>query len=178
MALTRSLLAGRSRFRLLQVLSIVCLLAQTLLADGGVVQFRSESGPFLITLFSNPSPLRSGLADLSVLVESTEDRRPVLDAKVTIELKHNGGPKIIEEASHERATDKLLYAALPDIPAEGTWHVAVFVVRQGQRRRVEGTIEVLPALPRALAYWPYLAVVPVAILLFGFQQYLKNKRIA
>ena len=52
-----------------------------LLADGGAVQFRRQTGPVIITLFSAPVPLRAGPADLSVLVQNARDGSPILNAK-------------------------------------------------------------------------------------------------
>jgi hypothetical protein len=103
-------------------LAAVLLLACTnlLKADGGIVQFRKEAGPFLVTLFSSPSPLRTGPADLSVLVESSQTRTPILNATVSLHLRSTSGREADAAATHEQATNKLLYVAMPAIPEPKT----------------------------------------------------------
>src|SRR5579884_1996756 len=57
-----------------------------LFADGGTLIFTRQAGPFLVTLFGAPEPVRAGPADLSVLVQRASDRTPVLDAQVRLKL--------------------------------------------------------------------------------------------
>lgn len=142
------------------------------------MQLRGESGPFVITLFSSPSPLRSGPADLSVLVESVENHSAILDADVSIELRQRNGGEEAVKASHAAATNKLLYAALPDIPNAGTWAVTIRVRRDKAEGLVRGNIEVLPAPPAVFAYWLYFAAVPCCIGLFILHQRLKLHKTA
>ena len=60
---------------------VACVLPPRLLfADGGIVQFQKQAGPFFVTVFSAPVPLRVGAADLSVMVQKADDRSEVLDA--------------------------------------------------------------------------------------------------
>jgi hypothetical protein len=152
------------------------LISALLKADGGIVQFRRQAGPFVVTLFSTPSPLRAGAADLSVLVESAQTRAPVLDASVSLDLRNSRGSEVTGAATHDQATNKLLYAALPVVPEAGTWNVYVKVNRHGEHAVAEGTIQVLPAPPALVHYWPYFAVVPLVIGLFMLNQYLKAKQ--
>ena len=156
------------------VLLLTC--AALLRADGGVVQFRKAAGPFVVTLFSNPSPLRAGPADLSVLVESAQTRAPILDATVSLHLRSESGRETDAAATHERATNKLLYAALAAIPEAGTWEVQVTVSRQAGHATAGGRIQVLPAPPAMVHYWPYFAIVPCLIGLFILNQYLKARK--
>lgn len=158
-------------------IAFVLLAAAALLkADGGIVQFRREAGLFVITLFSTPSPLRAGPADLSVLVESARSQTPVLDASVTLQLRDAHGTVVNAPATHAQATNKLLYAALPVIPNAGDWTVRVNVARGGETSTVAGTIQVLAASPALIHYWPYFAIVPCAVGLFALNQYLKAKQ--
>lgn len=159
---------------LASVLLLIC--AALLKADGGVVQFRKEAGPFLVTLFSSPSPLRTGPADLSVLVESAQTRAPVLNATVSLHLRSASGREADAAATHERATNKLLYAALPAIPEAGTWEVQVTVLRQAAHATAGGSIQVLPGPPAMVHYWPYFAIVPCLVGLFILNQYLKRRK--
>jgi hypothetical protein len=147
----------------------VCTL---LFADGGTLVFTQQSGPYIITLFSAPEPVRVGVADLSVLVQQASDRSPVLDAQVNLELTHAGFEALKFTATHTAATNKLLYAADVPLSAEGAWHVALDV----NGARASGTLEVHAAQPPVIAYWPYFALVPLAIALYVLNQYLKHRR--
>ncbi|HXE11085.1 MAG TPA: hypothetical protein VN633_03135 [Bryobacteraceae bacterium] len=145
-----------------------------LCADGGSVQFRQQTGSIVVTLFGSPSPLRTGPADLSVLLETAGGNQPVLDADVSLTLRQ-GETHLTAAATHAQATNKLLYAALPDLPTPGQWQVTVMVERAGTHSEVGGTINILPGPPAILFYWPYFLVVPVAIGLFALNQWLKKK---
>ena len=145
-----------------------------LCADGGSVQFRQQTGSIVVTLFGSPSPLRTGPADLSVLVETADGNQPVLDAAVSLALRQ-GETRLTAAATHAQATNKLLYAAFPDLPKPGQWQVMIAVERAGTRSEVGGTINILPGPPAILFYWPYFLVVPVAIGLFALNQRLKKK---
>lgn len=157
-------------------LAALFLSAVLLYADGGIVQFRREAGPFVITVFSTPSPLRAGPADLSVLVEWGQSHSPVLDAAVTLRLRDAQGTEVNAPATHAQATNKLLYASLPVIPNAGNWTVRVNVSRGGESTTVAGRIQVLAAPPALIHYWPYFAIVPCAVGLFALNQYLKAKQ--
>jgi len=112
---------------LLLVLISLSLLTQIARADGGVVLWQRISAPFTITLFSTEVPLRPGVADLSVLLESTEGHSPILDARVLIELEHEAGTTIRAEATRSQARNKLLYCSLINLPSPGQWKVRLQV---------------------------------------------------
>jgi hypothetical protein len=158
------------------ILPALLFCTSLLLADGGIVQFRQQAGPFIVTLFSTHSPLRAGPADLSVLVESLQSRSPILDASVSLRLLDSKGAEITAVATHAQATNKLLYATLPVIPQPGAWAVRVNVARGDKKAIVAGTVQVLAAPPALVHYWPYFAIVPCAVVLFALNQYLKAKQ--
>jgi hypothetical protein len=156
--------------------------SQQLFADGGVIQFRKQSGPFLITLFSTPAPLHAGPADLSVLVESANDRQTLLDAKVTLQLHHSGehdrSRMLTIEATRAQATNKLLYAALPNLGKQGLWDVRIDVEEGPLSASAEGEIQVLAPRAALLTDWPYFALVPLLIGFFVLNQYLRRRHLA
>ena len=169
-------------FALLLCCGLILCCSGQLAADGGVIQIRKEAGPFRITLFSVPAPLRAGPADLSVLVESAKSGEALLDAKVILRLRparSTGSSEELElEATRAQATNKLLYAALPNLGEQGRWDVQIDV-REGPRHATAtGTIDVLPRPPALLADWPYFAAVPLLIGLFILNQYLRRRQIA
>jgi hypothetical protein len=149
-------------------------------ADGGTVVLQKRSGPFIITLFSDPTPLRVGRADLSVVCQKAEDKSPVLDAKVLLHLRRpSSGNDIVEftlPAKHDKASNKLLYAAALDLPSPGNWRVNVDVERNGILASVGGSLTVLEKQPAIVTYWPFFVIVPLVALLFAINRRLKRGR--
>lgn len=151
------------------------LAANLLLADGGVVQFRRQSGSLSITLFGAPAPLRAGVADFSVLVETIADTSAALDASVELRLSKPGEQPIALPATRAQAANKLLYAAQPRIPSAGVWQADVQVTRNGMTFDASGEVHVLPQESPMEVVWPYLALVPVGVLFFLVNQWLKSR---
>ena len=143
------------------------------------MQLRKQAGPFQITLFSTPSPLRAGPADLSVMVQRVNDQSPVLDANVKLHLRKRGGDNIIEvfaPARHENASNKLLYSAKVNLVSSGDWLAEVEVIEGGMTADVAGQVTVLPESPPLITYWPYFALVPLVLALFVFNRWLRRRR--
>jgi hypothetical protein len=158
------------------LVAVFCLAARAVFADGGIVQFQKQAGPFLTTVFSAPVPLRVGIADLSVLVQKTADRTPVLNCDVLLQLSHQGERDIQVAATRAQASNKLLYAAHPVLQRAGKWHLTVEIKATSDTVRVAGDMLVAPQEPPLIAHWPYFAVLPLAIGLFALNQWLKGKR--
>jgi FixH len=163
------------------LLVLAALMACPLLwADGGTVVLQKRSGPFLITLFSDPTPVRVGRADLSVMCQKAEDNSPILDAKVLLHLRRpSSGNDIVEftlPAKHDNASNKLLYAAALDLPSPGNWKVNVDVERNGILASVGGSLTVLEKQPAIVTYWPFFIIVPLVALLFAINRRLKRGR--
>ena len=150
-------------------------LAALLFADGGAVEFRKQVGSLLITVFGAPSPLRAGVADLSVLVQDARDTSAVLDAEVGLTLSRAGDKEISLSATRAQATNKLLYAAYPFLPSAGEWRLNVQVKSQGRSVSVDGVIAVMPQQTSVMTYWLYIAFAPIGILLFLANQLLKSR---
>jgi hypothetical protein len=160
-------------------IAAAALLSALLWADGGTVLLRKESGPYVVSLFATPTPLRVGTADLSVMVQKTADQSAVLDATVMVRMKKAAGDNVVEvaaPASHAKATNKLLYAAQLTLPSEGLWHVSVDVSAAGKTVSVLGEANVSPPQTPLARYWPYFAIVPLIALIFAMNQWLKRKR--
>lgn len=130
------------------------------MADGGAILLRKQAGPLLITVFGTP---RVGSSDFSVLVQRAND--PVLDADVEL--------RVADVAAHARhGVNRLMYTANIELEHAGNTPIAVRVGNV----EVTGEIQVEPEAPPLVAYWAYLGVVPLAILLFALNQWLKSKR--
>ena len=162
---------------LLLVLISLSLLTQIARADGGVVLWQRISAPFTITLFSTEVPLRPGVADLSVLLESTEGHSPILDARVLIELEHEAGTTIRAEATRSQARNKLLYCSLINLPSPGQWKVRLQVKRGDSSSEVLSDLVVAAPQPVLLSHWELIAVPPIIIGLFITNQCLRRKRV-
>jgi hypothetical protein len=120
--------------RRLARLTACCLLlgliiAPPLMANGGTVRVsRAAVGPYLVSVFTSPTPLRTGAVDVSVLVQDAA-AESVLDVPVVVEAiaVDAVGEPISVEATRQQATNKLFKAAKFDIPAEGLWELRVRV---------------------------------------------------
>jgi hypothetical protein len=144
-------------------------------ADGGIVLMQRSSGPFVITVFTAPAPIRAGPADIDIMIQDSKNHHPVLDARVTVVLSREGGETIEAEARREQSKNKLLYASLLTLPETGQWEMEGTVVRYSEETRISGVMMVAPPLPFLLAYWWLLALPPVTIGLFVINQWLKRR---
>jgi len=162
------------------LLALVCALGAGLSrADGGAIRIQEDAGPFRITVWSAPEPLRVGPADLSVLVQRRDGGAAVLDAQV--ELRLDGPePETPDEARATRAqaTNQLLQAAVVTLPVAGTWTLRASVRQGGDAVEVAGELLVAAPPPRLGGLWPYLALPPAAVACFALRERLKRRRFA
>lgn len=161
------------------LLFLLFAIQSNLWADGGKVQLQTQAGPFLITVFSDPSQVRVGRVDLSVLCQKSEDKSTVLDAKVFVHLTKPGGSEIVEftlPATHALATNKLLYVAALDLPTPGKWRMRVDARRGEAEASVSGTLNVLEKEPILATYWPFFVIIPLFALLFAINRRLRRGR--
>jgi hypothetical protein len=146
-------------------------------ADGGLVRVSQPAGPFIVTVFSSPTPLRAGPIDLSVLIRDPGVDETVLDAAVDVSLYQVGGSLHVHtSATHDQATNKLLYAALLDLPAPGEWEVRVSIEQRARSAALSFTVTAEPPLPPWRAYWMYFALPAVGIGLYAVHQWLVLNR--
>jgi len=162
---------------LLLIVILLPLFVRIARADGGVVLWQRIAAPFTITLFSTEVPLRPGVADLSVLLESTEGHSPILDARVLIELEHEAGTIIRAEATRSQAQNKLLYCSLINLPEAGQWKMRLHVRRGDSSAEVLSDLVVAAPQPVLLSHWELIAVPPIIIGLFITNQCLRRKRV-
>ncbi|HKJ92018.1 MAG TPA: hypothetical protein VJ957_02565 [Longimicrobiales bacterium] len=151
-------------------LAAALLAPPLLLADGGQVRVSQvPAGPFLVTVFTSPIPLRTGHIDVSVLLQDRETKDPVHDANITVTAEPMGheGQGGTYPATRAQATNKLFQAAEFDIEGAGTWRFTV-AARNG---RGEGTVHFdvdvkKPGLlDRGVWVWVLLAI-PIVIVLW------------
>jgi hypothetical protein len=168
--------SGRRLTLLLSVVILVSLLTPRSYADGGVVMCQRISDPFAITLFVNEVPLHPGPADLSVLIEHTNEHSVILNAEVFIELEQQKGASIHAPATRSQARNKLLYCSLINIPAAGQWKIKVHVKHGNDVVEVLSDLVVAAPAPVLVSYWKLFALPPVAVILFVINQWLSRRR--
>jgi len=159
------------------LLLVVALLAFSSLAqaDGGFVELHQEVGPFVVTVFSAPGPLRAGPVDISVLVQDRASGQPVLDGEVFVRLKSPGAITLVERATREVAQNKLLYSALIDLPEAGQWELEVTIKQGKETASILGQVSAAAPTPFLLSYWRSLSLPPIFIAVFALNQWLRRR---
>src|SRR5262245_39898525 len=149
-------------------------------ADGGTVQLHAASGPFIVTIFTQPDSLRVGPVDISILVQERETGEVLLDATVDFACWRvaDVNAKLVRRAERSRPANKLLQSAAVALPAPGWWSIQVFVSHGGRAATVATNLLVLPEFRRLEAIWPFLLIPPLAIGLFILHQSLRHPRVS
>ncbi len=168
--------------------------------DGGIIRLRQVRGAFSVTVFTSPEAARGGLADVSVLIQHRETGAVVLDAEVDLSLKPPKDPVIKQSdplcglpwmmaarhqpnvplhpmtvrATREQASNKLLYAAPVELDAAGDWQMQVLVSRGAETASFDCLLPVALASNDFKGLWPFLTVVPMVIVAFAINQWLRR----
>jgi hypothetical protein len=159
--------------RALRWICVFVLLATLVLADGGAVLSRQESGPFVVTVFAAPVPLRAGPIDLTILVQMRNTLQPVLDAQVSLQL--HGSSETVVAASRSKAQNKLLYAATLQLPQPGEWKYTVSIQSVTGHTAISGAFQAGQPAPPLASYAFYLAIPFILIAIFALHQWLSRK---
>jgi hypothetical protein len=159
------------------LLTILLLTSGRLSADSGVVRVSAVDGPWRLTVFSEPTPLRAGPVDLSVLVQHSDTHAAVLDATISMLLSPvaDDTQSILVEATRAAATNRLLYSALLDLPSAGRWSFEVTAMMDGQQARVSFEADVGPPMPPLLDQWIWFALPLIVIALIIINQWLQRR---
>lgn len=169
------------RCLLSMVIALLLLEAQNYAAhaDGGQVRISMQQGNQKITVFTSPTPICAGWADISVAIQNANTGELIDDAQILIELKHRDKavPVVRAEATAEAATNKLLQAALVELPEQGTWDVTVRVL-SGSADALEASfaINVAPPWPQWTTEWPWFCWPIVPVMLFIVHRVLAAPR--
>lgn len=120
-------MTGRSRGPLAGLL--VLLITAPLLANGGTVRISREPvGPYLVSVLSSPTPLRTGTVDISVLVQdSAQEVVPGVPVLVQAHPIGIDAQPIRHGATRQQATNKFFLAAKFDVATPGEWEFRVLV---------------------------------------------------
>ncbi len=142
--------------------------------DGGTLRLWDRQRPYEIAVFTAPNPFVAGPVDISVLVLDLASGEPVLDAKVRVKVEPLGRPAeaLTHDATTEAATNKLLHAAVFELPKSGVWAVEVTIEGKEQNAKVRFKLEAGDSRPRWMDPWPWVCWTVPVILLYGIHQRL------
>jgi cytochrome c oxidase assembly factor CtaG len=108
--------------------------------DGNVVRVQDVSGPYRITVLTEPDPLSAGPCDISVLVQDRDTGQPILDAPVSLSIQQpnsSNDPPVLTRATTQSSSLKLLESGTVTLPREGVWNLRVSI---GGGARAEGEV--------------------------------------
>ncbi|MCP4760004.1 MAG: hypothetical protein GY894_01980 [Planctomycetes bacterium] len=162
-------------------LAAIILLAATasVQADSGLVRSSGVEGPWRITIMTDPTPLRQGPIDISVMVQTLDGGVPVLDAVVEFTLLHqDSGTTLNASATRSQADNRLLYAAKFVLPAPASWNVSTNISTDAASETMAWSFTAADPVPPFSAAWPWLLPVPAALLLYGVNRRLHSGRTA
>jgi hypothetical protein len=143
-------------------------------ADGGFVLWQRTAGSFTVTAFATESPLRTGPADISFLVENTSEGSPgIVDARVFIVLENVTSPTVRAEATHTEARNKLLYCSRLNLPKAGQWTMRVNVTDGSESFEFINALAVTAPQSPLIAYWKLIAFPFAIMILFLINQGLR-----
>lgn len=169
-------------------------------ADGGFVLLHEAKGPFSVTVFVAPEPARSGLTDVSVLVQSSTSGDVLLNADVGLAVESFRGrasspsdqfcgvfsapavsqladlsqPKATVPATRQQASNKLLYAAALNLNSKSDWRLHVYISRGTDNAQFDCLIPVTQASSNAPGLWSCLLIPSIAIAAFAMNQKLRT----
>jgi hypothetical protein len=146
-------------------------------ADGGTVRCSERRASHLITVFTDPTPPRSGVIDFSVLIQDAESGTAILDLPVIVRAERIDHPdeRISARVTSAAATNKLLRAAQLKL-SPGRWHVELDVDRVGQGPPIGFDFDVDQALPSWMQMSPWIGWPLAAIGIFGVHRLLVRRR--
>ncbi|MBV7337904.1 hypothetical protein KFU94_58680 [Chloroflexi bacterium TSY] len=166
--------------------SSTSLLYETVEAHGGGVPQLSnvEVGPYWVTIWTQPDPLRVGIVHFTVAVtegvmETTSGESSgtvVVDASVQItsESLSESRRRIHTYATHEKALNKLFYEADINLPFEKWWLVTVAVSGPAGEGTANFNIEVFPA--RSVNWFLVLSTALVVLMIIGLNRIWNQRR--
>lgn len=178
--------------RHLLTLALLMVASSLLWADGGITIGQVERDGLRITVFAAPVPIRAGPLDVSALVQEISSNMPVVDASIAFSLQLTSPPSpkpvrlpawcaTVVPGAHIPATsihskNKLLKGAYLPLTESGHWDLRVHVSRGQENFTVTLPVEVSAPQPPLSAWWPVIAMVPAAILLYIWRYRLIRRR--
>ena len=162
------------RITLISSLLLIGVYDKSVRGDGGTVRLSRCEGRYRISVFTGPTPFRAGPVDISALVQDAVTGVLISEASVTFTLTplHHLDRPICQSATSEAATNKLLKAALFELPEPGRWTVEVAIKGEEGSAQVQFLLEAASRAPQWPAIWPWIGWPVPVILLFSIHQVL------
>jgi hypothetical protein len=137
-----------------------------------------QHGNLQISVFTSPNPLRAGPVDISVLVQDTRRGQPIDDAPIRVQLARSDrtGMPIVAAATSAAATNKLLRAAVVELPTAGRWKVEVDCSAIGTNAAVHFEMDAARRLPKLFSAWIWFTWPLGAVIVFGIHRALVARR--
>jgi hypothetical protein len=154
---------------------MLAMVATAARADGGAMLLHQDAGPFTITLFAAPQPLRTGDADLSVMVQDRTSGEVLLDPAidVTVAPAAASATQQTVRLTKGQASNRLLQASTVHFSSAGKWRLTLAVRRGNDTAQLVTDCTVEPDHSRATLVWFYVLLPAGIILLFVIHQVLK-----
>jgi hypothetical protein len=133
----------------------------------------------VVTVFSSPTPLLVGIADVSVSVEraDTGDLEPDARVIVTAEPRGHPGHRGVFEATRDQASDPNFYAANVHLDSSGRWSLGVQVIGLHGGGAVAFEVDAGEATTSTDHLVRGVAVVPAIWIAVGFWMYRRRRRL-
>jgi hypothetical protein len=135
-----------------------------------------KKGAYQITVFTAPTPFRTGPVDISVLVQDSLTGETMPHARATVRMTKCGRLALEYPATPEAATNKLFRAAQFELPEPGRWEMQVQVEGLHGPAVIGGEVEAAEPLPRWREMWPWIGWPALVIALYGIHQVLQAIR--
>jgi len=175
-------------------LTLALLLAASapLHADGGITVGQIERDGLRVTVFVAPVPVRAGPLDVTLLVQEIPSNQPVTDANISCSVQKVGPPspspvrlpawcssiapgaRIPATPAHSR--NKLLSGAYLPLTEPGRWELNIQLTRGPASFSVSLPLDVAAPQQPLSTWWPLIALVPAAILLYAWRTILLRAR--
>ncbi|MCE9546521.1 MAG: hypothetical protein K8T25_13525 [Planctomycetia bacterium] len=138
--------------------------SSSVLADGGTVRCIEQAGTYWVTVFTDPTPLRVGPAEVSVLVQDAADGSLIDDCRVEVTLTNIDVPTIAVRASAVQA-NKLVRAAAIELPTAGRWRADVAITGRRGSAKISVPLDAAAAPPkwRDMLFWILAPTVPIGL---------------
>jgi hypothetical protein len=136
-----------------------------------------RQGAYRISVFMSPDPLRAGPIDISVLLQDAETGMPITNPQVNVSLTPSSGRgrTIHAVATNDAATNKLLSAALVELPEPGLWDIEIAYLAQHSSARVQFRADAGPRSAGWLNEWPWFSWPAAVVIIFVIHRGLVSR---
>lgn len=111
-----------------------------------------ENGPYLLSVWTDPDPLRVDQTHIVVAVMDPDTRAPLIgNVEVSVRLELPGDPDsaLVETAESDNTVNQLLYVVqFNDVPTTGLWQATIIIDgERGLADELTIPLEITPPLP-------------------------------